>query len=108
MQALHSLDVFPRGSLGLIVRIVQLVANEEFGCRVGTTPPARLNLFDDFGVDLSIADGFHHRKVLEIVVCLEQGIASEEFDNNAPNAPYVTRKTPSQVQNDLRCSIMPR
>ena len=57
--------------MGLVVRVVKLVANEELGCRVGTTSSARLDLFDDLGIDLSITDGLHHCEVLQVVVCLE-------------------------------------
>ena len=93
--------------MGLVVGIVQLVTDKELGCRVGATSSAGLNLFDNFGVNLSIADRFHHGQVFEVVVCLEQGVASEELDNNAADAPYVAWKAPSQVQNYFGGSVMP-
>ncbi len=38
---------------------------------------------------------------------LEQSIAGEEFDEDAANAPNITRIAPAQIKYDLRCSIMP-
>lgn len=44
--------------------------------------------------------------MLEIIVRLEQRIPSEEFDKNATNTPNITGETPSQIEDDLRCSVM--
>lgn len=46
---------------------------------------------DQVGVYPGIAYGFHHRQVLEIIVRLEEGIAGEEFDKDAPYAPDIAR-----------------
>lgn len=40
-------------------------------------------------------------------MCLEQGIASEELHDDTTYAPDVTGKTPTELQYDLRCTIMP-
>lgn len=44
--------------------------------------------------------------MLKVVVCLEQGVACEKFDKNAPYAPDITRKRPSQSKNNLRSTIV--
>lgn len=40
----------------------------------------------------TIADVLHHGEVFEVVVGLEQGISSEEFDKDASYTPNVARK----------------
>lgn len=35
--------------------------------------------------------------MLEIVVCLEESITSEEFDNDAAYAPNIAGETPSKL-----------
>lgn len=38
----------------------------------------------------------HHCQMLQIVVCLEQGLSSDEFHENATDWPYITRISPPQ------------
>ena len=38
---------------------------------------------------------------------LEEGVTGEELDQDASNAPYIARIAPSQVEYDLRCSVVP-
>lgn len=38
---------------------------------------------------------------------LEESITGEEFDEDAANAPNIAWITPSQVEYDLRCSVVP-
>lgn len=52
-------------------------------------------------------NSFHHRQVLEVVMSLEKGIAGKELDEDAADAPDVTREGPAQSQDDLWRSIMP-
>jgi hypothetical protein len=44
--------------------------------------------------------------MLEIVVCLEKGIAGEELHQDTPNTPYIAREAPSQIQDDLGGSVV--
>lgn len=44
--------------------------------------------------------------MLKVVVGLEQSIAGEELDQDAANAPYVARETPSQAQDYLGCAVV--
>lgn len=69
-------------------------------------PSALHDLPDKLAVNLVIDDRLHHSKVLQVVVCLEQGITGVEFDKNTPDTPDVTWETPAQVQDNLRRSIM--
>lgn len=39
---------------------------------------------------------------------LEKGVTREEFHEDAPNTPDITRETPAQIQDDLGCPVMPR
>lgn len=57
-------------------------------------------------VDPRANDSLHHGEVFQVIVSLEQGIASEELDQDAANAPYIARKRPAEAENDFRCSIM--
>lgn len=51
-------------------------------------------------------DCFHHSQMLEVVVCLEQGVSGEELDKNAPDAPDIARKRPSQTEYDLGGTVV--
>lgn len=55
---------------------------------------------------LAATDGLHHSQVLEVVMSLEKGISSEEFNQNAANTPDVAGVGPSKVENDLWGSIV--
>jgi hypothetical protein len=44
--------------------------------------------------------------MLAIVVCLEERDAQIELKHNATYRPDITRLRPSQLENDLRCSIV--
>lgn len=39
-------------------------------------------------------------------MCLEESVASEELDQNTADAPNVARVAPTQVQDDLRRSVV--
>jgi len=67
-----------------------------------------LHLPHDLGVEFTPAHGFHHGKMLQIVMCLEQCIPGEELHQDATDTPYIARKTPSQIQYDFWCSIVSR
>lgn len=43
-------------------------------------------------VDAGADDRLHHSQMLDIVVRLEKGVAGKEFDEDASDAPDVTRK----------------
>lgn len=68
---------------------------------------ALLDLLDKFSIDLASADGLHHSKMLEIIMGLEESIPSEELHENTTDTPDITRKAPSQIQYDLRRTVMP-
>ncbi len=72
------------------------------------TPCARVYLPDQPRLDLLPADAFHHGQMFQVVMGLEEGVASEELDQDAANAPDVTRIAPPQTQDDLGRAIVPR
>lgn len=107
MKRLHCLDIFLTSLAGLVVRIVQLLLREELGCRVSVrTSAARANGFDELGVDLATADRFHHREMFQIVVRLEESVAGKELYQDATYAPYIARKRPTKVEDDLRSTVV--
>lgn len=67
-----------------------------------------VDLLDDFSINLATTHGFHHSQVLEVIVRLEQGVAGEKLDQDAPNAPNVTWVAPTEIENDLRCTVVTR
>jgi hypothetical protein len=86
----HSLNILPASFTRLIVWVVEFATIEEFRCRIGIiASTAGGDLFGELCVNLGIAYGFHHGEVFEIVVCLEKGVASEEFDKDASYAPDI-------------------
>lgn len=58
--------------------------------------------------DLAVTYSFHHGKMLQIVVCLEQSVPCVKFDKNAANAPNIAWKAPAQLKDNLWCSIVSR
>lgn len=58
------------------------------------------------GLESAAAHGLHHGQMFEIIVRLEQRIASEELDQDTANAPYVAWVAPSEVKDDFGCSVM--
>jgi hypothetical protein len=74
--------------------------------RVLVTATARGDLANECLVDGSVADGFHHCQMLQVIVRLEQGIAGEELDENAAYAPDVAREAPSKVEDDLGSTVV--
>lgn len=108
MEVFHSLNVLARGLGRFTVGIIQLAAVEKLGSRVcvGTASPGT-NGPDQLCVNFPVADSFHHGQVFEVVVRLEEGISRKEFHNNAPYAPNIAGETPSELQYDLRGSVMP-
>jgi len=63
-------------------------------------------LADESLVNRSVAHGFHHCQMLQVIVRLEQGIACEKLDENAAYAPDVARKAPSKVEDDLGSAVV--
>lgn len=57
-------------------------------------------------IDLATANSLHHRQMLEVVMRLEKGVASEEFDQDTSYTPDIARETPAQVEDNLRCSVV--
>lgn len=51
-------------------------------------------------------DLFHHGKMLQVVVCLEEGVACEELHENTPDTPNITRKRPAETEDDFRRTIV--
>ena len=45
--------------------------------------------------------------MFEIIVGLEQGVTSEEFDQDAADAPDVAREGPSETEDNLGGSVVP-
>jgi hypothetical protein len=75
-------------------------------CRVLVAATARGDLANKCLVNGSIAHGFHHCQMLQVIVRLEQGIAGEELDENATDAPDVAREAPSKVEDDLGSTVV--
>ena len=99
VELLHRLDISPRVTRGVGVGVIQpLLPVEVLRCRVALL---LVHVRHQVFVDLLSDYGFHHGKMLEIVMCLEQGIAGVELDQNTADAPNVTRKAPTQVENDF-------
>jgi hypothetical protein len=44
--------------------------------------------------------------MLEVIVRLEEGITGEELYQYAAYTPDIARKTPSEVEDDLWCSVV--
>jgi hypothetical protein len=106
-KTLHRFDILPRCASRFGLGIVQLGAVEVLHGAGARSSAGLLNLLDHLGVDLSIAYCLHHGQVLKIVVRLKQGITCKEFHNDAPDAPNIAGKAPSQLENDLRSPIVP-
>lgn len=51
-------------------------------------------------------DLFHHGKMFQVVVCLEKGVASEEFHKDAADTPNIARERPAEAENDFGSTIM--
>ena len=105
---LHCLHILLGGFRRFIVGIVELIPREEFGRRVAVcTSAAGSDLLHEFRVKLAAANGLHHGEMLEVVVRLKEGVASEELNQNASYAPDVAGKAPAKLQDDLRSTIVP-
>lgn len=66
-----------------------------------------LDLPDQLRLNPATAHALHHCEMFEVVMRLEKGITSEELDEDAANAPDIARVAPSQVEDDLRGSVVP-
>eukprot|EP00232_Nephroselmis_pyriformis_P025475 CAMPEP_0182867044 /NCGR_PEP_ID=MMETSP0034_2-20130328/8511_1 /TAXON_ID=156128 /ORGANISM="Nephroselmis pyriformis, Strain CCMP717" /LENGTH=226 /DNA_ID=CAMNT_0024999379 /DNA_START=401 /DNA_END=1082 /DNA_ORIENTATION=- len=53
-------------------------------------------------------DRLHHSQVLEVVMGLKQRLACEELEQDASDAPDITRVGPPQTEDDFRRSVVPR
>lgn len=58
------------------------------------------------GVDTCANDGLHHGQVLEVIMSLEEGVAREELDEDAPYAPDVAWVRPAETEYNLWSSVM--
>lgn len=106
VELLHRLDISPRVARRVGVGVIQpLLPVEVLRCRVALL---LVHVRHQVFVDLLSDHGFHHGKMLEIVVCLEQGIAGVELDQNTADAPNVARKAPTQVENDFWGAVVAR
>lgn len=65
------------------------------------------SLFDQLRVNLAATYAFHHGEMFEIVVSLEEGIPGEEFHQNAADTPDVAWEAPTQIEDNLRSSVVP-
>lgn len=75
---------------------------------IGVSPSRCLvHCRDQVRVDPRADNHFHHGKVLQIVVSLEKGIAGEELDEDAADAPDVARERPAQTKNDFGSPVVP-
>lgn len=87
--------------LKYLVKLVTVTEEWEgpylLGSRVTTTTSACHDFLHQSGVDSIPNDGFHHRQVFKVVMCLEQGISGEEFHQDTSNTPDITWETPAQV-----------
>jgi hypothetical protein len=102
MKSLHSLDILLRGLGGFTVGIVEFRLDEEFGCSVRVaTASVGSYLLHDARIYLATAHRLHHRQMLEVIVRLEEGVASKELNQNAANAPYVAGEAPAKLEDDL-------
>jgi hypothetical protein len=64
------------------------------------------DLADELGVDAGAADALHHGQVLEVVVGLEEGVAGEELDEDAADAPDVAGEAPAEIEDDLGGAVV--
>lgn len=69
--------------------------------------PALHHLSDNPGFDPLANNTFHHSQMFQVIMGLEECIASVEFHENTPNTPDVAREAPSHVQDDFRGPVMP-
>ena len=78
-------------------------------CRcICITASARLlYLPDKPRFDLAVTDRFHHRQVLEVVMCLEESVAGKELDEDATDTPYIAREAPAKVKYYFWSTVMP-
>lgn len=58
-------------------------------------------------VNRPVADGLHHGEMLQIVMRLKQSVACEKFDKYTTDAPDVAWITPSEVEDDFWCAVVP-
>lgn len=59
-------------------------------------------------VDPPVAHALHHSQVLEIIVRLEESVASEELDKNATDTPNIAGEGPSKSKDDLGSTVVTR
>ena len=66
-----------------------------------------LDLPDQLRLNPATTNALHHCEMLQVVMCLEKGITSEELDEDAANAPNIAWIAPSQIKYDFWCSVVP-
>lgn len=74
--------------------------------RVLVAATARSDLTDKCFINRSIAHSLHHCQMLQVIVRLEQGVASEELDKNTTYAPDVAREAPSKIEYDFWSTVV--
>lgn len=59
-------------------------------------------------INPSIDNRLHHGQMLEIIVRLEERVAGKELNQDASNAPNVTRVRPPESEDNLGRTVVPR
>ena len=125
MQMLHSIDIFLRSTSCFLVRVIELVLNEEsdtcladllqryrqnlLGSGIhAAASTTRTDLSNQLRINLAVTDRFHHSQMLQVVVSLEQSISCKELNDDAPYTPYVAGEIPAKLKDNLRGAVMPR
>jgi len=76
--------------------------------RVFVVSPPTSDRPDDGLVNWPSTDSFHHRQMLQVIVRLEESVASEEFDKYTSYTPNIAWETPPHVEYDFGRSIVSR
>ena len=66
------------------------------------------DLTNDLRLDLAVAHCFHHGEMLEVVMRLEESVASEKLYQDASYAPDVAWVAPAKLQDDLGGAVVSR
>ena len=109
MQSLHRLDILPTRSRRLAGGVVKLGSDKELHSAVwlASSTARGSDLLDQFRFNPGITNRFHHRQMFQVVMCLEQGVSSEELYDDASDRPHVARKTPAKLEYNFWGPVMP-
>jgi alcohol dehydrogenase class IV len=77
------------------------------GCTVASRGHS-VNFPHQLGVDFHVKHGFHQSQMLNVIMCLEQRVACEKFNEDATYTPNVAGEGPSKPEDDFRGSVMAR